>query len=56
MYSNKNTTSLFLKGRNANSEINIATKAYFFQFEKIKSQSSNDGCILKINNIKNKNG
>jgi len=56
MYSNKNTTSLFLKGRNANSEINIATKAYFFQFEKIKSLSSNDGCILKINNIKNKNG
>ncbi|MDC0498215.1 16S rRNA (guanine(527)-N(7))-methyltransferase RsmG [Alphaproteobacteria bacterium] len=56
MYSNKNTTSLFLKGRNANSEINIATKAYFFQFEKIKSLSSDDGCVLKINNIKNKNG
>jgi len=56
MYSNKNTTSLFLKGRNANVEIDIAKKAYFFEFEKIKSLSSDDGCILKINNIKNKNG
>ena len=56
MYSNKNTTSLFLKGRNANNEIDMATKAYFFEFEKIKSLSSDDGCILKISNIKNKNG
>ena len=56
MYSNKNTTSLFLKGRNAISEIDIATKVYFFQFEKIKSLSSDDGCILKINNIRKKNG
>ena len=56
MYSNKNTTSLFLKGRNANNEIDMATKAYFFEFEKIKSLSSDDGCILKIINIKNKNG
>ena len=56
MYSNKNTTSLFLKGRNAISEIDIAAKVYFFEFEKIKSLSSNDGCILKINNIRNKNG
>ena len=56
MYSNKNTTSLFLKGRNANSEIDIASKVYFFEFEKIKSISSDDGCVLKINNIRNKNG
>ena len=56
MYSNKNTTSLFLKGRNANSEIDIASKVYFFEFEKIKSLSSDDGCVLKINNIRNKNG
>ena len=55
MYSNKNTTSLFLKGRSVNSEIDIATKSYFFDFEKIKSLSSDDGCIIKINNIKNKN-
>ena len=56
MYSNKNTTSLFLKGRNAINEIDIASKVYFFEFEKIKSMSSDDGCILKINNIRNKNG
>ena len=56
MHSNKNTTSLFLKGRNAISEIDIATKVYFFEFEKIKSLSSDEGCVLKINNIKNKNG
>ena len=56
MYSNKNTTSLFLKGRNANSEIDIASKVYFFEFEKIRSLSSDDGCVLKINNIRKKNG
>ncbi len=56
MYSNKNTTSLFLKGRNATTEIDIASKVYFFEFEKIKSLSSDDGCVLKINNIRNKNG
>ncbi len=56
MYSNKNTTSLFLKGRNAINEIDIASKVYFFEFEKIKSMSSDDGCVLKIKNIKNKNG
>ena len=56
MYSNKNTTSFFLKGRNAISEIDIAAKVYFFEFEKIKSLSSDDGCVLKINNIRNKNG
>ena len=56
MYSNKNTTSLFLKGRNATNEIDIASKVYFFEFEKIKSLSSDDGCVLKINNIRNKNG
>jgi 16S rRNA (guanine527-N7)-methyltransferase len=56
MYSNKNTTSLFLKGRNVTSEIDIASKVYFFEFEKIKSISSDDGCVLKINNIINKNG
>ena len=56
MYSNKNTTSFFLKGRNVISEIDIAAKVYFFEFEKIRSLSSADGCVLKINNIRNKNG
>ena len=56
MHSKKNTTSLFLKGRNVISEIDIAAKKYFFEFEKIKSLSSDDGCILKINDIRIKNG
>ena len=55
LYSNKNTTSLFLKGRSVNNEINNAMKRFFFDFEKIKSLSSGDGCILKIKNIKTKN-
>ena len=55
MYSNKNTTSLFLKGRNVNNEINKTMKEFFFDFEKIESISSGDGCILQINNIKAKN-
>ena len=55
MYSNKNTTSLFLKGRNVNIEIDKAMKEYFFDFEKIESISSGDGCILQIKNIKIKN-
>ena len=56
MYSNKKTTSFFLKGRNVISEVDMAAKVYFFEFEKIKSLSSDDGCVLKINNIRNKNG
>ncbi len=55
MYSNKNTTSLFLKGRNVNSEIDAAMKKFFFDFEKIKSSSSSEGCVLQIKNIKVKN-
>ena len=35
MYSNKNTTSLFLKGRSVNNEINIAMKEFIFDLEKI---------------------
>ena len=55
MHSNKNTTLLFLKGRNVNIEIDKAMKEYFFDFEKIESISSGDGCILQIKNIKTKN-
>ena len=55
MHSNKNTTSLFLKGRNVNNEIDKAMKEYFFDFEKIESISSGNGCILQIKNIKIKN-
>ena len=54
MYSNKNTTSLFLKGRSVNNEINIAMKKFVFDIEKFESLSSGDGCVLKIKNINEK--
>ena len=52
MYSNKNTTSLFLKGRNVNNEIEIAMKEFFFDYIKKESASLGGGCILQIKNIK----
>ena len=52
MYSNKNTTSLFLKGRNVNSEIKMAKRNFFFDFKKFESISNGDGWVLQINNIK----
>ncbi len=55
MYSNKNTTSLFLKGRSVNNELDIAMNKFLFNLEIIKSISSGGGCVLKIKNIKNKN-
>ncbi len=55
MYSKKNTTSLFLKGRNVNNEIDLAMKEFSFDFNKIMSLSFGGGCILKIKNIKKKN-
>ena len=55
MYSNKNTTSLFLKGRSVNSEISMAMNDFIFDYKKIKSSSSSDGFILEVKNIKIKN-
>ena len=52
MYSNKNTTSLFLKGRSVNNEIEIAMKEFFFDYIKKESASLGGGCILQIKNIK----
>ena len=55
LHSNKNTTSLFLKGRSVNNEIEMAKKKFLFNFSVFKSASSGDGCILKIKNIIKKN-
>ena len=54
LHSNKNTTSLFLKGRNVYNEIDMAKKNFNFNYEKFKSISSKDGCVLKIKNLKTK--
>jgi len=55
LHSKKNTTSLFLKGRNVNSEIETAKKKFFFDFRLFKSISTGDGSVLQIKNIKIKN-
>lgn len=55
LHSTKNTTSLFLKGRNVNSELDMAKKNFFFDFKMFKSISVGDGYILQIKNIKIKN-
>ena len=52
LHSNKNTTSLFLKGRNVYNEIEMAKKNFYFNFQTFKSISSKEGCVLKIKNIK----
>ena len=54
LHSNKNTTSLFLKGRNVYNEIEMAKKNFYFNFKTFKSISSKEGCVLKIKNIKTK--
>lgn len=52
IHSKKNTTSLFLKGRSVNNEIEIAKENFFFDFKIFKSISSGEGCVLQIKNIK----
>ena len=52
LHSNKKTTCLFLKGRNVYNEIEIAKKNFYFNFKIFKSISSEEGCVLKIKNIK----
>ncbi|MBD1147766.1 16S rRNA (guanine(527)-N(7))-methyltransferase RsmG [Pelagibacterales bacterium SAG-MED31] len=52
MHSNKNTTSLFLKGRNVYNEIAMAKKKFNFSFDTFKSLSSEDGVVLRIKNLK----
>ena len=55
MHSHKNSTLLFLKGRNVNNEIDNAMKYFLFDIIKTKSLSIGDGCIIKIKNLKIKN-
>ena len=54
LLSNKNTTCLFLKGRNVYNEIEMAKKVYHFNYKVYKSVSSEEGCVLKIINLKAK--
>ena len=54
LLSNKNTTSLFLKGRNVYNEIDMAKENYNFNYKVFKSVSSEEGCVLRIKNLKAK--
>ena len=45
---------LFLKGKSVSNEIKIAKKKYIFNIEFVKSDTSKDGRILLIKNIKKK--
>ena len=55
LHSNKNTTSLFLKGRNANNEIKMSKKNFHYDFKIFESISGGNGHVLKIKNIRIKN-
>ncbi len=54
VFSNKNTTLVFLKGRNVKSEIIEAKKKYFFNYKTQKSKSSGGGVIIIIKDFKKK--
>ncbi len=50
-HGNKNSVSLFLKGKNLREELDKTFKIWFFQYDIIKSISSIDGKIIKINKL-----
>ena len=54
LHSNTKSTLLFLKGRNAKTEIEIAKQNFLFDFNTFESISNGDGCILEIKNFKKK--
>ncbi len=51
-FTKKNTSLLFLKGRNVKNEINDAKKIYSFKYNLFPSKSAGDGFVLKVNNYK----
>ena len=51
-FTKKNTSLLFLKGRNVNKEIWDAKKTFSFNYELFPSKSNGDGFVLKINKYK----
>ena len=51
-FTKKNTSLLFLKGRNVKKEIRDAKKNFSFNYEIFPSMSNGDGFVLKINKYK----
>ncbi len=52
IFTKKNTSLLFLKGRNVKKEINEAKKTFSFKYELYPSMSEGDGHVLRIKNYK----
>ena len=52
LFSKKNTSLLFLKGRNVKKEIDEAKQTFNFKYKLFPSQSDGDGFVLKINQFK----
>ncbi len=50
IFTKKNTSLLFLKGRNVKKEINDAKKLFSFKYDLYPSKSEGNGFVLKINN------
>ena len=48
LFSKKNTSLLFLKGRNVKKEIEDANKTFSFKYKLFSSKSDGDGYVLKI--------
>ena len=51
-FTKKNTSLLFLKGRNVKKEIDDAKKSFNFDYELFASKSQGDGFVIKINKYK----
>ena len=51
-FTKKNTSLLFLKGRNVKKEIDDAKKSFIFDYELFASKSQGDGFVIKINKYK----
>tara|TARA_Y100000768_G_scaffold331349_1_gene270539 strand:+ start:557 stop:1162 length:606 start_codon:yes stop_codon:yes gene_type:complete len=51
-FTKKNTSLLFLKGRNVKKEIDDAKKSFSFEYDLYPSKSEGDGFVLKINKYK----
>ena len=52
IFTKKNTSLLFLKGKNVKKEIEDAKKVFSFKYDLIPSKSEGDGYVLKINKYK----
>ena len=53
-FADKNTTLVFLKGKNVNNELVKAKEEFKFEHKLFKSKTNKDGLVVKIRNFKKK--